>query len=321
MIQIGIDLGANSIRLISLNDGIIFDEPCMIALDEHNHVLAIGREAFEMKGLESNSVRVVSPISNTRVDIAALTLLLEQLCDQFKIFRFLTKTTVLFSYPTSLSNEGCEQIKNALLDLGASKVYYDREIWFAAIGSRLDLSLPVASCVMNIGYSNCDIAIFQEGDIKQYSRGPFAGIQIGQLIRNWLKKSHNITVTEATLEDIVRTLGTVIQETDPLHVTIQGSNTQTHTLTTMTLSGNEIAFLLAPLVNDLAQWILGFLASVPIETQKDILLRGIVCSGGSMTLTGLPKKLQELIGCPVYLTDHPLYTITSGLEIVLDQMD
>ncbi|WP_301185720.1 rod shape-determining protein, partial [uncultured Dubosiella sp.] len=59
---------------------------------------------------------------------------------------------------------------------------------------------------------------------------------------------------------------------------------------------------------------------LPVDTQKDIMTRGIVCSGGFVTITGMRRRLQELIGCPVYLTDQPLYTIITGLEIVLSQM-
>lgn len=320
LIKIGIDLGANSIRLISADDGIIFDEPSMVAIDSHDHVLAIGSEAFEMKGLENSDVRIVAPISSHHVDIHSLKLLLEQLCYQFKIFRFFTKTTILFSYPTSLSNEVCEEIKNTLLDLGANQVYYDREIWFAAIGSKLNLNLPVASCVMNIGFSNCDMAIFRKGEIEHYSQGSIAGTLVHTTIRNYLKKAHGIHVTEATLENIVRTLGTVVQETDPIILSIQGSDIKNHTLTSASISSNDIAFLLSPLAEQLSQWILRFLSRLPVNTQKDIMTRGIVCSGGFVTITGMRRRLQELIGCPVYLTDQPLYTIITGLEIVLSQM-
>lgn len=321
LIKIGIDLGANSIRLISIDEGIIFNEPCMVAIDEHNHVLAIGNEAFEMKGLQNDQVRVISPISNNKIDISALTSLLEQLCYQFKIFRFFVKTTILFSYPTSLSSEDCELVKNALINLGADKVYYDQEIWFAAIGSRLNLSSSVAGCVMNIGYSNCDIAIFRQGEIIHYSLGPLAGIQLGKAIRSWLKKVHNMNISDMTLEQIIRTLGTVNQEADPFYTTISGSHIKTHALITLKISSNDIAFILAPLFKQLSNWVLGFLTSLPIETQKDIFTRGIVCSGGILTLQGATAQLQKSIGCPIHLTDNPLYTIINGLEIVLKQMD
>lgn len=112
-----------------------------------------------MKGMQDEQVGVISPIQDNQVDIQVLELLLEQLCFQYKIFEYL-KTTILFSYPTSLSNEACEEIKNTLIQLGAHQVFYDREIWFTALGSQLNLSLPKACCIMNVGSSNCDIALF-----------------------------------------------------------------------------------------------------------------------------------------------------------------
>ncbi|WP_301207828.1 rod shape-determining protein, partial [uncultured Dubosiella sp.] len=172
----------------------------------------------------------------------------------------------------------------------------------------------------NIGFSNCDMAIFRKGEIEHYSQGSIAGILVHTTIRNYLKKAHGIHVTEATLENIVRTLGTVVQETDPIILSIQGSDIKNHTLTSASISSNDIAFLLSPLAEQLSQWILRFLSRLPVDTQKDIMTRGIVCSGGFVTITGMRRRLQELIGCPVYLTDQPLYTIITGLEIVLSQM-
>ena len=49
MIRFGFDLGANHIRLISKEDGLVFDEPCMVALDRKNRVIAIGNEAKDRK--------------------------------------------------------------------------------------------------------------------------------------------------------------------------------------------------------------------------------------------------------------------------------
>ena len=87
------------------------------------------------------------------------------------------KTVLLVSYPTSFSKESCDILKDHLEDLGAYRVYFEQEIWIAAIGAKLDLFLPVASCVLNIGSSNCDIAIFQNGKMIKKSLATYLEVQ------------------------------------------------------------------------------------------------------------------------------------------------
>lgn len=321
MIRVGIDLGANSIRLLTLEDGVVFDEPCMIALDSSDHVLAIGNEAQEMKGLHDSDIRVISPISYSEVDIHALELLLEQLCYQFKVFRLFKKTLILISYPSSLSDEACEDIKDSLLQLGAYQVFFDKEIWFAALGSKLNLSLPIASCIMNIGSSNCDIAVFSNGQMIDYAKGKFTGNYLTAYLRSWLQKAKSVTVTDQTIEQLIRTLGSVLQETEPVEMPISGFDVKTRTLKTVKVSENELSFLFEPLLDSLCIWIVAFLNQLPQNAQKDIVNRGIVCSGGLMTLKGMRKQMQKKIGCPIYITDDPIYAIIHGMEIVLKQLE
>ena len=97
MIRFGFDLGANHIRLISKEDGLVFDEPCMVALDRKNRVIAIGNEAKDMKGMDE-SIRVISPLGQKEIDFDALNLLMEQLCYQFNVFRVFQKTELIVSF-------------------------------------------------------------------------------------------------------------------------------------------------------------------------------------------------------------------------------
>lgn len=60
MIRVGIDLGTDYIRLCDEEDGILYNEPCMVALDEHDHVLGIGEDAKELVGSMNSNIRVIS---------------------------------------------------------------------------------------------------------------------------------------------------------------------------------------------------------------------------------------------------------------------
>lgn len=320
MIRYGIDLGADHIRLIS-QEGIIFDEPCMIAYDKRDHVLAIGNEAKEMKTLQDSSIKVISPLVSSQINFDALTDLVQNLCYMFKVFRVFSKTELIFCYPTSLTTEQCEELKQSLLDLGANRVYFDQEIWMSAIGADLNLFLPVSSCVLNIGSSNCDIAIFSSGTMQAKSTNQLAGKHINILIGNWLKQQYGLIVSEYMKERIKYKLGYIGKVSEVVTMQVQGLDETTRQMKVVTVSNEQISQILEPLIQGWEQWIVEFISSLSKNQQDDIHLRGIVCCGGTMLQPGIQKHLQNNLQCPIYITDDPKHTVTDGLQMILQRME
>ena len=321
MIRVGIDLGCDHIRLITQEEGLIFDEPCMIAFDNKGHTIAIGNEAKELKEIMDNNIRVVSPLLTNYIDFEALHALIDQLCYDYHVFRMFKKTILLFSYPTNLSNEQCEELKKHLLEFGASRVYFDQEIWIAAIGAKLDLFLPVASCVMNIGSSNCDIALFSSGTMKKKAECKISGIHINLQIKRWLLQQYGLNVSDDTIENIKCSIGQTIKQEHPKSMIVQGIDHLTHQLRSIDINENQLVDVLYPLCQQWAHWIINFIDSLNPEQKEDVYMRGIVACGGTMLLNGLERNLKNLLPCPLYMTDDPLNTVAQGLEILLSKMD
>lgn len=321
MIRMGIDLGTNYIRLCTQEDGLLYNEPCMVALDSHNHVLAIGEDAKDLVGSMDPNIKVISPLRQDPIDFDILDILLEQLLYEHKAFRMFQKTELLVSYPTSFSKESCSILKEHLEELGAYRVYFEQEIWIAAIGAKLDLFLPVASCVLNIGSSNCDIALFLNGKIEKKSRHPLSGNTINTALKNWLLNTYNISISNKQAEKIKRKIGQVVIQQSPKEMEIIGMDKTSHTLKSIIVNENQIVGVLTPLVQQWAKWILHFLSSLPISSQQDVKTRGIICCGGSMLLKGLPIYFQNTIDCPIFVTDDPINTVSAGLMILLSRLD
>ena len=76
MIRIGIDLGADKIRVVTAEEGVIFDEACAVALDQKGNVLAIGNEAKELQGGVDEAISVIFPLALPKIDFYALHALL-----------------------------------------------------------------------------------------------------------------------------------------------------------------------------------------------------------------------------------------------------
>lgn len=321
MIRMGIDLGTNYIRLCTQEDGLLYNEPCMVALDNQNHVLGIGEDAKDLIGTMDSNVRIISPLRENPINFDVLDILLDQLLYEHKAFRIFQKTILLVSYPTSFSKESCDILKEHLEELGAYRVYFEQEIWIAAIGAKLDLFLPVASCVLNIGSSNCDIALFMNGKMEKKSRCNISGVTINSTLKNWLFHSYNINASSKQVEKIKRKIGQVMVQQNPKSIEVVGMDRNTHVLKSITINENQVVGILAPLVQQWSNWILQFLSSLPLTAQQDVKTRGIICCGGSMLLKGLPAYLQNTVGCPIFVTDDPINTVSAGLMILLSRLE
>ena len=320
MIKAGIDLGADSIRLVTSEDGLVFDEACMVAFDQKGNVLAIGNEARDMKQSLDQEIQVVSPLAKETIDFYALHLLLEQLIYDFKLFRMFKKTILLFSYPTSLGEDECDQLKEHLLDLGAYRVYFDQEIWVASIGAKLNLFIPVASCLLNLGSSNCDIAVFSNGGMIKKSSYKAAGRHVDLLIKKWMHQQHSLLIDDETAQRIKLEIGQTRLSQRPRSMLVQGIHSRQQKLHSVSISENDLVPVLMPLCQQWAGWIYKFLMSLTPQQQEDVRMRGIICCGGTMLLPGLKETLQEMISCPIYVTDDPLNTVSQGLEDLLSRM-
>lgn len=319
MIRTGIDIGANSLRLVMEGEGIVFDEPCCVALDQKGNAIAIGNNALEMTN--SEEVRVVMPFATHPIDFQAMDAMLELLCYEFKIFKLFRKTILLVSHPTALSIEETEKLKDHLLELGAWRVYFDQEIWISAIGAKLDIFLPIGSCVMNLGYSNCDIALFMKGKIVGRSCSPINGRTVRDAIRQWLINNHHLAVGDEVLDQIQRKLGCVKIQEDPLFMEIVGIDIKTRNLKKIQIDENQIVAVLSPIVREWGIWISQFVETLDRDWQEDVRIRGIVSCGGTMRLKGLADSLRVMTDCPIYVTDDPANTVAQGLEILMTRID
>ena len=320
MIRIGIDLGSNSIRLIN-EEKILFNEPCLIALDKKNHVLAIGNEAAELKENKDQSIQIISPITSVQINFEALDLLLEQICYEFKVFKAFQKTILLLSYPTTLAKEYCDILKQHMLDLGAFRVYFEKEIWFSAIGAGLNLTLPITHCMMNIGSSNCDIAIFSNGIVQNASELPLSGNHVLLTIKKWLKQERNFNISYTELDRIQRKIGNVVWQQNPKNIEVQGTSILTKDKKIITIHENELVPLLKNYVEQWSQWIIEFIHSLNKEQQEDIKRQGIVACGGTMKLHGLAAELTKRTGYLIFITEDPVHTVARGIQILLSNMN
>ena len=61
--KIGIDLGTSTVLIYVKGEGIVINEPSLVAVNrDGTRILAVGRQAFEMVGRTPDTIQVVRPM-------------------------------------------------------------------------------------------------------------------------------------------------------------------------------------------------------------------------------------------------------------------
>jgi rod shape-determining protein MreB len=320
MIRAGIDIGAGRIRVVRPEKGTVYNEPCLAALDSSGSIIAMGAQAECLR--ENGKIRIKTPFQASSVDFDLLMQMMIELCYELNLFKLFHKTSLLISYPTSLDEESVQSLKEHLMELGADEVFVEPQILMAALGTGLNLYVPVGTCVMNIGMSSCDIAVFRNGQIISRSTGKNLNIHYAALLlQQWIESQLHVHVSLQSCHEILSSIGCVSMQDIPLAVQVSGTSLIDQKAVQISINENQVCQALCALAREWGGWLNEFIESLDENDKADLIERGIIACGGGMCLKGVPDLLQTMAGCPLIVTDDPLSTTCTGVQRLLESME
>ena len=160
--DIGIDLGTANTLVHVAGQGIVINEPTVIAVDsKNNRVSAIGFEAKKMLGRTPGESRAVRPM---RDGVIAEFELVEVLLQTFikrvqKYPLFLVKPRVVIGVPSGITEVEKRAVIDAAKMAGAKEVHLLHEPMAAAIGMGIPVEDPIGNMIVDIGGGTSDIAV------------------------------------------------------------------------------------------------------------------------------------------------------------------
>ncbi len=103
--KIGIDLGTTNVLVFVPGEGVVLNEPSVVAVSDDSEVLAVGSEAKRMIGRTPESIRAYRPmkdgvIADYRVTEAMLRYFMKKALGKYSIFR----PEVMVSVPAGVSS-------------------------------------------------------------------------------------------------------------------------------------------------------------------------------------------------------------------------
>jgi rod shape-determining protein MreB len=323
--KVGIDLGTANTLVYVANEGIVLNEPTVVAYSqEDKQVLAVGEDAREMLGRTPNSIIAARPmregvIADYTTTSAMITYFLRKAL-KGKVFW----PEVMISIPGGSSQVEKRAVVAACKQAGASDVYLIEEPLAAAIGARIPISQPSGHMIVNIGGGTAEIGILSLGQLVVFKTVRAAGTKFDESIIHHMRKKHNLHVGERTAEEIKMKIGNahVVDEAEKEKIMeVRGRDAQTGLPKIMQLSDRSINEALQKPLKQIVDGVKEVLSESPPELAADIVDKGIVLSGGSAMLGNLDKYITYYTGVPAFVVEDPLFCVIRGIGMAIENLD
>ena len=319
--EIGIDLGTANVLIYVKGEGIVLNEPSVVAYDEENHkLLAVGSEARDMLGRTPGKVKAIRPLKDGVIaDFETTEIMLDYFIKKVLGKNIFVRPKIVICCPTNITGVEKNAIREAAEKTGAKRVYIEEEPKAAALGAGLEISAPSGSMVVDIGGGTTDIAVLSLGGIVSSASIKVAGNTFDKDITKYIKDKYKLLIGERTAEEIKIQIGTVFNETNE-KMDVKGRNLVTGLPHTIHVTSSEIKDALSDGAFSIVRTVKNVLEQTPPELSADIIEKGIVLTGGGALLNGLDSLLAKELKVPVRIAESPLSCVAEGTGVLLNNL-
>lgn len=318
--DIGIDLGTANILIYKRGEGVVLNEPSVLAIDaETKDILAVGNDAKKMLGRTPGKIKAIRPLKDGVIaDFAATEMMLEHLVKKIKAKTFFLRPQIIICCPSNVTEVEKNAIREAAERMGARKVIVEEEPKVAAIGAGIDISGPTGNMVIDIGGGTTDIAVLSLGEIVVSDSIKIAGNAFDNEIIKYIKNKYNLLIGETTAEEIKKNIGSVFENKSKEKMAVKGRDLVSGLPLTIMVTANEILEALKDSAYQIVYAVKHVLEQTPPELSSDIINSGIVLTGGGSLISGLSELLSFELKVPVRVSDSPLTCVADGTGIMIE---
>ncbi len=319
--KLGIDLGTTNVLVFVPGEGVVLNEPSVVAVSDDNKVLAVGIEAKRMIGRTPESIRAYRPmkdgvIADYRVTEAMLRYFLQKATGRFNIFR----PDVMISVPAGVTSTEKRAVVEAAAKAGARNAYVVKEPILAAIGAGVPIYEPQGHMIVDIGGGTIDVAVISLGGIVAANSVKCAGNRIDAAIIDYIKKTRNLAIGEKTAEDIKIQIGSALPLEEELVMDIKGRDLLSGLPRTTELKTNEVVRAISRELREMVKAIKDVFQETPPELAADIIDHGIIMTGGTSQLRNFPELIKRRTNVKAVLADQALFCVAKGTGIALEHL-
>jgi rod shape-determining protein MreB len=321
--DIAIDLGTANTLVYVKGEGLVLNEPSVVALDaDTNELLAVGLAAKQMYGKTSRRIKCVRPIKDGVIaDFGVTTEMIRHMLKVVRRRWSIVRPRAVIGVPSDITQVEKRAVLDAALSSGVRQVFLVEESMAAAVGSGLPIDQPIGSMVVDIGGGTTEIAILSLGGTVYSYAIRVAGDEMDEAIQRYVRQRCGLEISIFEAERVKVTIGSLLHHTPPLVMTVFGRDVSTGMPRSMELTNEVVRVALQEPLCAIVGAIYTALENVNPEVAQDILAYGVHLAGGGALLRGLAEKLTEKTGSNFVRDSDPLTCVVRGVGRVVENID
>jgi rod shape-determining protein MreB len=326
--DLAIDLGTANTLVYVPGQGIVVDEPSVVAIEfvGDQRILAVGSDAKVMLGRNGNNIQTYRPLTDGVISDLEIA---EEMMKHFiekaggthsSLFR---AAGIVVCVPSSSTSVERRAIRAAAHNAGGREIWLVEEPMAAAIGAGLPVAEPVGSMIVDIGGGTTEVGIVSLKSLMYSSSARVGGDKMDDAITSYVRRKHNLMIGQGTAERIKKEIGSAQYTPESEHIvgTVRGSDVATGCPSEIEVSQAEIAEALREPVDHIVEIVLAALEHAQPEIAADVIDLGITMTGGGSLLRNMDKVLSDETGLPVHVADKPLSCVALGAGRTLEDAE
>lgn len=321
--DIAIDLGTANTLVYVRGQGIVLNEPSVVAIDTRDgRPVAVGWEAKRMLGRTPSHIQAVRPLKDGVIaDFDVCEKMLRYFIQRISNSRW-SKPRMVICVPSGITGVEQRAVQEAAEYAGARKpVHIIEEPMAAAIGADLPVHEPSGNMIVDIGGGTTEVAVISLGGIVVAQSVRVAGDEIDSAISQYVRTQFSLDIGENTAEEIKIQMGSVWPLEQELTADVGGRDTLSGLPKTIELTSENVREAIAEPVAAIIDAVKSTLDRTPPELAADIMDRGIHLSGGGALLAGLATRITHETGMPCFIAPDPLYAVAIGSGRALENIE
>jgi len=320
--DLAIDLGTANTLVYARGEGIVLNEPSVIALDSRNkQVLAMGRDAWKMIGRTPGHIVAVRPLRKGAItDFDTTQEMIRIVLKRAGLNRW-NRPRCVICVPSAITAVERRAVIEATKRAGAADAQLIEQPFAAAVGSDLPVNEPTANMVVDVGGGTSETALVSLGGIVALQAVRVGSFDMDAAIMVYIRREYGIAIGEQTAEEIKIAIGSAHQTEGEFRAEVRGRELMSGLPRTVVLTPEEVRVAIAEPVNTIVDSVVSCLGEAPPELAQDLITQGIHLVGGGGLLRGLDIKLANAARVPVRLVDQPLEAVVLGAGRMIESYE
>ncbi|MEO0480451.1 MAG: rod shape-determining protein [Planctomycetota bacterium] len=326
-VDVGIDLGTAN-TLVALKDqGIVLNEPSVVAVNrETGEVLmdgeAVGEAAVRMLERTPKGIVATRPMrSGVIADLEITQKMLRYFIHKVQPSRHLVKPQVVIAVPYGTNKLEKRAVITSAELAGARRVFLVDEPTAAAIGAGLPIHEPIGHLILDIGGGTSEVAVISLANVVEGECLRVAGDDFDEAIVQFIRNKYGLHVGPVTAEKLKVACASAIPLEEELEVEIRGRDSLTGLPRKVVVTSVDVREAIAEPIRKIIDSIKVVLERTQPELSADLVQTGITMCGGGSLVRGLPELIEREIELPTRIAPNPLEAVASGTGIFLENLD